>query len=135
MTVIRDQVLAKIPGGRVQVYVVWHPVLPTDNVESLPEAMRLLAAEPRASQYWDPSGEIGRRFARALRLPVFKTAWDVYLIYSPQTRWDSSPPVPAFWMHQLSFAPLSEDAKRFRDSWLDGERFREQLEKQLAGHY
>ena len=129
---MRDQVLAKIPNGRLRVYVVWLPVLPKDNVESLPAATRLLAGEPRASQYWDPSGEIGRRFARLLQLPVFKTAWDVYLLYPPQTRWDSAPPAPAFWMHQLSFPPFSGAAKQFGDKWLDGARFREQLEK-VAG--
>lgn len=28
--------------------------------------------------------------------------WDVYLLYPPGVRWEgSTPPRPAFWMHQL----------------------------------
>jgi hypothetical protein len=29
-------------------------------------------------------------------------AWDLYLIYGPDARWDGPvPPAPSFWMHQL----------------------------------
>jgi hypothetical protein len=38
-----------------------------------------------------------------LALPDGIDAWDVYLIYGANARWDGpSPPTPDFWMHQLN---------------------------------
>ncbi len=127
MTVVRDEVLAQISDPRLRVYVVWLPVLRSDGPEALPRATALLAGDSRVIQYWDPSSEIGRRFAPVLQLPPPMTAWDAYLLYPPQTRWESSPPAPAFWMHQLSFPPWSAAGRQFGNLRLDGRRFREQL--------
>jgi len=132
VTVIRDQVLAKIPGPRLRIYAVWLPILRTDEDDKVPEATSILAAEARASQYWDPSGESGRRFARTLDLPLKTPAWDVYLLYAPKTRWEAAPPPPVFWMHQLSFMPFTEAWRRFGKKRLDGARFREEVEKLIA---
>jgi hypothetical protein len=45
-------------------------------------------------------GHVGDAFARSLKLQG--TAWDVYLVYDRNVRWDGAdPPAPSFWMHQL----------------------------------
>jgi hypothetical protein len=32
-------------------------------------------------------------------------AWDVFILYGPDARWDGErPPAPAYWMHQLGTA-------------------------------
>jgi len=63
-------------------------------------------ADARARHFWDGSGFSLHAFRSALGLPFFVDAWDVYLIYGPDVRWDATaPPAPDFWMHQLSHAP------------------------------
>ena len=54
----------------------------------------------RVAQLWDSDGVMGELSARTLGL--ISTAWDVYLVYPTGVTWDfETPPVPAFWMHQL----------------------------------
>ncbi len=132
MTVLRNEVFAKIPDQCLRIYAVWQPVLASDSLDKLPEATALLGQDPRAVQYWDPRGEIGRRFAKALDLPLTTPAWDVYLLYPPQTRWRPGVPLPTFWMHQLGFPLWSDAAKRFGNMRLDGVRFREQVQRLLG---
>lgn len=65
----------------------------------VPEATRIVA-DQRAQHYWDGSGLLVSGYRRVLSLPV--PAWDLYLIFGPETRWDDgAPPLPTFWMHQL----------------------------------
>jgi hypothetical protein len=64
------------------------------------EAARLIA-DPRAVHFWDGNDLMGEAYRTILRTPA--RAWDVYLLFSPGTRWpDGPPPAPVFWMHQLS---------------------------------
>lgn len=80
--------------------MVWVPVLPADTVD----AAELRAAawhDPRITHVWDGTGEVNLRFARSLSLRG--PGWDVYLVYDRGIVWEEDlPPVPAFWMHQLS---------------------------------
>lgn len=70
-------------------------------------------SDRRSRHYWDQGGWLMRSYAR--RLGLSGDAWDVYLIYGKDSRWDGEPPKPDFWMHQLaSRAPAPE---------LDGEQF------------
>jgi hypothetical protein len=50
-------------------------------------------------------------------LGLGQDAWDIYLLYGPDTRWDGTdPPAPAYWMTQLggTNAPLL-DTRTFAD--------------------
>jgi hypothetical protein len=89
---------------------------------------------PRIRNYVDAGGEATRAFAPSLRLEprlgVQLPAWDVYLAYGSNARWEqTTPPPPAYWMHQLSNAPpeLKLNADRFRQAVQD------LLPKQAAG--
>ena len=128
MTVIRDEVLEKVKNDALKVYVVWEPILPRDRREALPQAVALLAQEPRARQYWDPGAVSGKGYVKVLDLPLKSPVWDTYLLYPPGVRWEEAPPAPAFWMHQISFMPFSAAAKRFGPLRLDGRRFREEVQ-------
>ena len=56
--------------------------------------------DPRARHFWDGEGWTIRAFRPVLGIDV--PAWDLYLIYGPDARWDgATPPTPIFWMHQL----------------------------------
>lgn len=56
--------------------------------------------DPRARHFWDGAGWTLEHFKSVLDIQV--DAWDLYLIYGPEARWDGAgPPGPMFWMHQL----------------------------------
>ena len=56
--------------------------------------------DPRARHFWDAGGWTIANFKPTLGIQV--DAWDLYLLYGPDARWDGeTPPVPDFWMHQL----------------------------------
>ena len=128
MTVIRDEVLKKVADPRLKVYVVWEPILPKDRAEALGDAAPALSGEPRATQYWDAGAVSGKAYRQLLDLPLKSAAWDIYLLFPPGAKWESSPPAPSFWMHQLSFLPFTDGAKRFGSLRLDGEKFRDAVQ-------
>jgi hypothetical protein len=86
--------------------------------KDIPAAAELLHTT-LARHYWDPTGDFGRQMSQVLGLlhgtkPVY--AWDVWMIYPPNTVWSAKdPPLPAFLMHQLpgldntKFPPLDRN--------------------------
>lgn len=59
----------------------------------------------RVHHYWNPSGAFGRQLAEAVGLKrgdELVYAWDVWLIYGPEARWEGTrPPRPRRLMRQL----------------------------------
>ncbi len=87
------------------------------TADDVPVATRLVPDE-RARHFWDDAGTVMRGFTAALSLP--ETAWDVFLLYGPEARWDGDlPPAPDFWMHQLG----SKTSPRVNGPFLDPGRF------------
>jgi hypothetical protein len=99
---------------RLQTFVVHEPVLGVTRPATSPrpsggkdvqKAAQLLH-NPYVQHYWNPSGEFGRLLSRAVGLengkgPVY--AWDVWLLYGPEAKWEGTdPPRPRLLMHQLS---------------------------------
>jgi hypothetical protein len=128
---MRDEVLAKVKDQRLRIYTVWEPILPKDRAEALPEAAALLAEESRGRQYWDPGAQSGKAYMKALDVPLKSALWDAYLLFPPGVTWDRDPPAPRFWMHQLSFLPFTDGAKRFGHLRLDSARLVKELENLL----
>ena len=59
-------------------------------------------ADRCARHFWDADGWTIEHFKSALGIEV--DAWDLYLVYGPEARWDGpDPPRPSYWMHQLRF--------------------------------
>ncbi len=78
--------------------MVWQPKRGGQE-KDVPEATATFT-DPRAHHFWDGQGWTIERFKPVLGIHV--DAWDLYLIYGPDARWDdASPPRPIFWMHQL----------------------------------
>jgi len=70
--------------------------------------------DPRASHYWDDSERLMRDYQQVLGLS--EEAWDVYLLYAPDAKWDGElPPKPVYWMHQLGSRPYP----RVNGPWFD----------------
>ena len=104
--------LQAYPGADVVAGVIWLPMLAADDDVAAREAMRLVA-DSRARHFYDPDRVVGRAVARSLGASG-EIAWDIYLFYGPEARWDGDvPPRPLDWRHQL----------RGR-AWADPERWR-----------
>ena len=81
-------------------FVVFLPMLKGDD-EDTTIAQSNTLHDKRVVQVWDSERQMGDLVAESLMLT--KTAWDIYLVYPPEARWEEEvPPPPTFWMHQLS---------------------------------
>ena len=81
-------------------YFVWGPFIRSDNEAAARENAQRFAA-PNSMHFWTPTPKLGEDLSATLRLPAGRTAWDVFLLYTKRTFWDSSPPAPAYWQQQL----------------------------------
>jgi hypothetical protein len=130
----RDLLRATV-DTRLQVFVVHEPVLgvaryaPWLRIASgsdVPKAAQLLQ-NPNVQHYWNPSGEFGRLLSKAVGLrngdrQVY--AWDVWLLYGPDAKWEvGGPPPPQLLMHQLSALRGSTQFPHL-DSHVFGEKVR-----------
>ena len=116
-----------IHSDRLAVYVVWIPVLnfqdePTLQKNGVKESSRL--SDSRAIHYIDPRGFSGKEYSPILNFPYHSPAWDVYLAFGPEARWDNRAPPPTDWMYQ----GVGLDRVRL----LDGRRMAEEVQKLLA---
>ena len=90
--------LLKEQDPNLRAYVVWVPKRGGQE-KDVPVATRLVP-DARATHYWDGTAAVMRAYTSALALPV--DAWDIYMVYGPDARWDgAAPPKPEYWMHQL----------------------------------
>lgn len=124
---IQKQVLETIPSDRLAVYVAWIPVLnfqdePTLQKNGLKESSRV--SDRRAVHYIDPQGFSGKEYSSILNFPYHSPAWDVYLVFGPEVRWNDRAPSPTDWMYQ------GEGFDRAR--LLDGRKLAERVQKLLA---
>lgn len=106
-----QDVLTSTKSESVHLYIVWLPVLRTDDRESAVERTKEFN-DPRVTYYWDGEGITGNAWRELLGLE--SVAWDVYFLYPPKGDWDTKPNRPFFWMHQLrgvSAAPYLDKDK------------------------
>ena len=105
-----------LTDSTLRAYVVWVPKLGGEE-KDVPVATRFMP-DDRAKHYWDSGGRLMRSYTRVLSLS--EDAWDVYLLYGPEARWDGAlPPAPPFWMHQLG----PREQSRVPGPYLDPEEF------------
>ena len=118
---MQREVLAKYPDPDLRVYMVWVPKL--RGLERDVASATMQVPEPRARHFWDAPGVLVSGYRDTLRLP--EDAWDVFLLYGPDAKWEGSrPPEPAYWAHQLG----SKDKPRVSGPWLDGAVFLDKLQ-------
>ena len=96
--------------------MVWVPELGAEEKHVSP-ALKAVP-DDRATHYWDGGGLLMRGYSPVLALPTFNgtrmNAWDLYMIYGPESRWTAVlPPKPEYWMHQLF---ISDDNTEFLDA-------------------
>src|SRR5947208_612861 len=95
---VKKKLLQTMTTSQLKPLVVWVPKLAA-SAPMIPRAMTVIS-DPRADHFWDGKGALMRAYRGVLGLK--QDAWDVYLLYGPEARWDGAePPAPAFWSHQL----------------------------------
>ncbi len=83
-----DQILTKNHSTNLKVYVVWISYYPWDARSDInPDIL----GDPRVSQYWDPAKLTAQWFAEHVAGNPGGTAWDVYYLYGPDSRWGDTP--------------------------------------------
>lgn len=100
---VNEDLLAETHDPRLQTFVVHVPVIGATKTDVTP-SMKLLQ-NPNVRHYWNESGAFGRELAKSVGLKrgdELVYAWDVWLIYGPEAKWEgTSPPRPRLLMHQL----------------------------------
>jgi hypothetical protein len=94
-------VLKNISNERLKAYIIWLPVLPTDNRNwAVKRTTEFL--DRRVRYFWDGDQLTGKIWLPVLGLEG-SLSWDTYFLYDHQVYWTDQPTVPSFWMHQLSY--------------------------------
>jgi hypothetical protein len=91
-------VLKDNPDDRLRAHIIWLPMFPGDS-RGWAKTRSDEFNDRRLSYYWDGDKLTGQQWQKVLG--TSREAWDVYLLYSAQSKWDKEPPSPDFWMHQL----------------------------------
>ncbi|MCI0691968.1 hypothetical protein L0337_08170 [candidate division KSB1 bacterium] len=94
-------VLRNIPDQGVKAYIIWMPVLPTDNRNWAVKRTREFS-DSRLRYFWDGEQLTGQIWLRVLGLDG-PLSWDTYFLYGHKVHWTDQPTLPDFWMHQLSY--------------------------------
>jgi hypothetical protein len=114
------------PDPRLRPFVVWVPKV-RGRATDIAEAARLLS-DARIQHFWDARGLLMNAYQDALALD--EDAWDMFMAYDPQTRWeDRRPPLPRIWMHQLG----TRERPRVRGRYLDAAAFAAEVGALLRG--
>jgi hypothetical protein len=128
---LNDALLGHTQDPRLQTFVVHVPVLhPAAQPKDVPPAAQLLH-NVHVRHYWNPSGAFGNLLSQAVGLKSSDRqvyAWDVWLIYGPEARWQgTNPPRPRLLMQQLGALRASTEFPH-----LDSQVFAQQARALLA---
>ena len=117
-----EKLLQEISDERVQVMVVWEPLLRTDSYDEAQKKAELIP-DPRAVHYWEPGRVLALEYGERLPLPgKFNFAVDMVLLFDPDVAWTgASLPMPGVWFHKLG-----DDERTFSP-----EKLRHEIRKRL----
>jgi len=128
---LNGALLGHTQDARLQTFVVHVPVLhPAAQPKDVPPAAQLLH-NAQVRNYWNPSGAFGNLLSKAVGLKSGDRqvyAWDVWLLYGPEAKWESTePPRPRLLMQQLGALRGSTEFPH-----LDSQVFAQQVQALLA---
>jgi hypothetical protein len=121
--------LDKEVSPELAIYVVWSSQLNAEE-KHVTDAAKLLS-DKRARHYWDGDQVVGGNYQK-LTLPdgeiieIASPAWDVWMLFGRDARWDESAPEPDWWEHQLG--PLPKEIRLEPERF--GDKARELLESE-----
>ncbi len=91
--------------GKIRVFVIWEPVLPTDLAAPSTMTLRRIF-DTRAAQYWDKEHLVSKSIGE-----TDGVVWDYVAVYPLGKLWDQSPPEPTF-----SNAPVIDAIEQTREA-------------------
>jgi len=102
---IREAILEEYPEKDISITIVWVDMFPGDDYRSAKRTGRILS-DPRVKHFFDYKLLSGVSFAKTLGATNFEArrnpAWDIYMFYPKDMKWEDSAPVPDDYTHQLS---------------------------------
>ena len=97
-------------------HVVWVPKIRA--AEGHVARAATLIPDERTRHYWDGHSAVVAAYTRTMDFPA--DAWDIYMVYGPDARWEGDiPPKPTYWMHQLG----AEKEPRVNGPYFEAELF------------
>ncbi len=93
-----EEVLDKLPNKKLQIFVLWTPLLANDSQLAAQRAAALMP-DSRVHHYWDLWSYANKHYAKEFDVPVSE-AWDLLAVYKPYLSWSGSLPEPTFWMQR-----------------------------------
>jgi mercuric ion transport protein len=110
---VQQGVIENMKEKNVAVIIVWTNMLKADDKESAYKAASLFK-DPSIVQFFDEDNKFGDIVAKRLN-PEGKKAWDIYLFYDQDARWEKAIPRPFEYAHQLSanHTPWADQTKYF----------------------
>jgi len=117
---VLKSIIKSFPDADISIAIVWINKLANDSRRAAEKSAGTFN-DPRICQFYDPQQLSGQAVAHSLGWHG-RVAWDIYLFYTPGSRWNETPPAPVDWMHQLT------------DPWANPDRLRigDELVRELA---
>lgn len=121
--IVYRYVLEQMPDEELRMYVVWGPMQHKETEEDA-RAATANVPDPRATHFWTDDHVLAQAFQKPLGIEG-QPAWDTYMVYGPEARWEEEPPAPAYFMHIEK--PLPDEI------WFNGVTFAEHVRELLGG--
>ncbi|CAN5738943.1 hypothetical protein BH18ACI4_BH18ACI4_11000 [soil metagenome] len=89
---VQNELLEKYPAAKLEVYVVWFSMIPTDARGAWRWTGNVIT-DPRVVHFWDDQKVVGRWFAQP-ETPAEIDAgivWDAFFLYGPEAEWQAKP--------------------------------------------
>jgi hypothetical protein len=100
---VRQTIIDNPKTKALTTFVVWIPMLDGDELPGAAEASKRFSDLP-IPQFWDGAQILGKEVGRSIGAPT-RTAWDIYLFYSPGAEWtDQGLPAPEHVLAQVAGA-------------------------------
>jgi hypothetical protein len=87
---VQEEILERHPDADLSVYVVWLPVLATDERFQVADVL----VDPRATHFWDGRRLVSDALAGVAGVPPDGLLWDAFLVFAPDAAWADAPPTP-----------------------------------------
>lgn len=115
---VQKTIIEKATDKNISVIIIWTNMLKTDDQRSAYKAASLFK-DPNITQFFDSENKFGDVVAQRLN-PQGKKAWDVYMFFDKDTKWNNDFPRPFEYAHQLSSTvnPWVDSTKYFCGSEL-----------------
>jgi hypothetical protein len=107
---IRDELLGKHPDADISVGIAWIPMVSGDDHDAAVELSNLFASDARVTQFDDSNRLLGTAVGEQLLHEGGGVAWDMYMFFDEEARWDDGLPQPTHWIHQLSGTKRADPA-------------------------